>query len=520
MTSDGKRQIARAASIVMAGFVLSRLLGLGREAAIGYQFGTSRELDAYLAAFRIPDLLFQLIAGGALASAFIPTFTAQLARDDEEGAWRLASAVANLLLILLGALALVSAIAAEPLVRYIIAPGFDPATQHLTAYLMRWMLLATVIFAVSGLCMGVLNARQHFLFPALSPSVYNLSIMAGALLLGPRLGIFGLAWGVVIGASGHLLIQVPALLREGARYRPVLGLRDAGVREVGRLMGPRVLGLAAVQINFLINTILASGLPAGRLSALNYAWLLMLLPQGIFAMAVSTAAFPTFSRLAAEGKLESVRDAFTTTLRTILFLTIPSAVGLVLLRKPLVALLLQRGAFDVSSTQIVAWTLQFYAIGLFAHASVEVTSRAFYALHDTKTPVLISLMAMAVNLGLSLWLIHPLAQGGLALSNSTATILEMILLLILLRPRLGGLMGRELIRSTAHTIFSATVMALALVWWMRSFAGHGVILQAGGGLLVGSAVFLAGSYLVGSREVRYFQRFAFDFLARLPYNDS
>jgi len=518
LSSDGKRQIARAAGIVMAGFVLSRLLGLGREVAIGYQFGTSRELDAYLAAFRIPDLLFQLIAGGALASAFIPTFTTQLARDDEAGAWRMASAVANLLLISLGIFALISALAAEPLVRYIIAPGFEPATQRLTAHLMRWMLLSTVIFSVSGLCMGALNARQHFLFPALAPSVYNLSIMFGALVLGPRWGVFGLVWGVVIGASGHLLIQVPALIREGARYSPVLDLHDPGVREVGRLMGPRVVGLAAVQVNFLVNTILASGLPAGRLSALNYAWLLMLLPQGIFAMAVSTAAFPTFSRLAAEGALDKVRDAFTTTLRTILFLTIPSAVGLVLLRKPLVALLLQRGAFTVSSTQIVAWTLQFYAIGLFAHASVEITSRAFYALHDTKTPVLVSLAAMAVNLILSLVLIHPLAQGGLALSSSTATILEMSLLLFLLRPRLGGLSGRQLAGSTARTLFSALVMAVVLVWWLRFIPERSLIWRALGGMSLGAAVFLAVSFAVGSREVQAFRRYAFDFLSRLPYN--
>jgi len=507
LATEGKRQIARAAAIVMAGFVLSRALGLIREIAIGYQFGTSRALDSYLAAFRIPDLLFQLIAGGALASAFIPTFTTYLARDDEAGAWRLASAVANLLLILLGSVALVMAFAADPLVRYVIAPGFEPSAQQITAHLMRWMLLATVIFSLSGLVMGALNARQHFLFPALAPSVYNLSIIVGALVLGPRWGVYGLAWGVVFGAAGHLLIQVPALLREGARYSPILGLRDAGVREVGRLMGPRVVGLAAVQVNFLVNTILASTLPAGRLSALNYAWLLMLLPQGIFAMAVSTAAFPTFSLLAAQEAMEGMRDTFSTTLRTILFLTIPSAVGLIILRRPLVVLLFQRGAFDASSTRIVAWTLQFYAIGLFAHATVEITSRAFYALHNTKTPVLVSVAAMAVNLVLSLLLIHPLAQGGLALSNSIATILEMTVLLVLLRPEIGGLPGAQLTQSVGRTTLTTLAMAAALAIWLRATAGIPLQAQAAGGLLVGGGTYFMASLLVRSPEMDSLRRF-------------
>lgn len=502
----------------MAGFALSRLLGLGREVAIGYQFGTTRELDAYLAAFRVPDLLFQLVAGGALASAFIPTFTAYLAREDEEGAWHLASAIANILLILLGSLALIMAWAADPLVRYVIAPGFEPAAQQITAHLMRWMLLATVIFALSGLVMGTLNARQHFLLPALAPSVYNLSIIGGALILGPRWGVYGLAWAVVIGAGGHLLVQVPALIREGARYSPVLALRDSGVREVARLMGPRVIGLAAVQINFLVNTILASGLAGGRLSALNYAWLLMLLPQGIFAMAVSTAAFPTLSRQAAEDALAKMRDTFSATLRIILFLTVPAAVGLIILRRPLVTLLLQRGAFDASSTEVVAWTLQFFALGLVAHAGVEITSRAFYALHNTKTPVLVSIAAMAVNLALSLLLIRPLAQGGLALSNSIATILEMIVLLALLRPHLGGLMGPQLARSAAHTLLSALVMAAVLGLWLRSAWVGALRWQAVGGIVVGGITYLATSLLSGSPEARVAQRYLLDFLSKLPYN--
>ena len=290
-TAD-KAQIARAAGLVMALFVISRALGLLREMVISHQFGTGGDLDAYLAAFRVPDILFQVVAGGALASAFIPTFASYWSQDNQPGAWRLASAIINLVLIITTGLAVLAAALAPWLVRIIIAPGFGPARQVLTADLMRLMLLTPVIFGVSGVLMGILNARQHFLLPALAPVLYNLGIIAGAISLAPTMGVYGLAVGVVAGALGHLLVQIPGLVRYGMRYTATLGLRDAGVHEVGRLMLPRMVGLAAVQLNFLVNTILASSLVPGSLAVLNYAWLLMLLPQGVFAQAVATAAFP------------------------------------------------------------------------------------------------------------------------------------------------------------------------------------------------------------------------------------
>jgi len=437
--TTGKQQIARAAGLVMVLFVLSRLMGLAREMIIGAQFGTGADLDAYLAAFRLPDLLFQLVAGGALGSAFIPTFTGYLAREDHDGAWRLASGVANLVLVVMTAIAALAAVLAPWLVRQVIAPGFDPSQQVLTARLMRLMLVTPVVFGVSGLVMGALNAHQHFLLPAAAPIFYNLAIIGGALGLAPRLGVAGLALGVVAGSGLHLLVQVPGLVRFKARYWPTLTLRDPGVREVGCLMAPRVLGLAAVQVNFLINTVLASGLAEGSLSALNFAWLMMMLPQGVFAQAVATAAFPTFSALVARGKTDEMHSTLSATLRAIFFLSVPAAVGLLVLRMPLIQLLFQRGAFEASSTEAVAWALQFYALGLPAHAGVEVVARAFYALHDTRTPVAISVAAMALNVVLSLILIRPLAHGGLALSNTVATTLELMGMMFLIRRRLGGI---------------------------------------------------------------------------------
>jgi putative peptidoglycan lipid II flippase len=427
----------------MLAFVLSRILGLLREVVIGARFGTSAELDAYLAAFRLPDLLYQLIAGGALGSAFIPTFARRLLSGDREGAWRLASAVINIVTLLLAAAAFLAAIFAPALVSTLIAPGFDPAAQALTASLMRVMLIAPVIFGASGVIMGALNAQQHFLLPAVAPILYNLAIIAGALFLSPWWGAGGLAIGVVAGAAGHLLIQLPGLTRFGARYFPILDARDPGVRQVARLMAPRVLGLAIVQINFLVNTNLASRLGDGAVSALNYAWLLMLLPQGVFAQSIATAAFPTFAAQAARDQIDDMRRTLSGALRATLFLSLPAAVGLIVLRLPLVQLLLQRGEFSADSTQAVAYTLQFFALGLAAHSALEIVTRAFYALHDTRTPVIVGAAAMGLNVLLSLLLIGRLAQGGLALANSIATSLEALALAWLIRGRLDGYVIRD-----------------------------------------------------------------------------
>ncbi len=503
-----KAQIVRAAGLVMALFVISRALGLLREVVISHRFGTGGELDAYLAAFRLPDILFQIVAGGALASAFIPTFAGYLAADDDEGAWRLASAVINLVLLLTIALAAVAAMAAPWLVRTIVAPGFEPSRKDLTVELMRLMLLTPAIFGVSGVVMGVLNARQHFLLPALAPTVYNLGIIAGALLLAPSLGVGGLALGVVLGALGHLLIQVPGLVRHRLQYTPTLGLRDAGVHEVGRLMLPRVLGLAAVQINFLVNTILASGLTAGSLAALNYAWLLMLLPQGIFAQSVATAAFPTFSEQAAHDRRPEMRGTLAATLRAVLYLTLPAAVGLIVLREPLVQIIFQRGAFTETSTYMVAWALALFVLGLPAHAVVEIVVRAFYAMHDTKTPVAIGVAAMALNVGLSLGFIAAfqalgwMPHGALALSNSLATTVEVFVLLALVRRRLAGLEGRTMLRSLGRMVLAAVPMAGIAAGAASWLSSYGPWLAGGLAVALGALAYLLLSLAFGSPEPR------------------
>lgn len=495
------RRIAGAAAVVMLFFVLSRATGLLREGVIAAQFGASADLDAYLAAFRVPDLLFQLVAGGALGSAFIPTFSNYWSNRDAPGAWLLFSRVLNLISLFLTLVALLAIAFALPLVQWIIAPGFAPAQQLLTAQLMRWMLVSTVVFGASGLVMGALNATQHFLLPAAAPVSYNLAIILGAWLLGPRLGVYSLALGVLTGALAHLLIQLPGLRTVGVRYTASFEWRDQGVQAVGRLMGPRTLGLFFVQLHFLVNTILASGLAAGSLSALNYAWLLMLLPQGVFAQSLATAVFPTLAAQVAAGQLGAMRHTFGQTLRMTLFLTIPAAVGLMVLRQPLVVALLQRGEFSAESTQLVAYALQFYAFGLTAHAVVEIAVRAFYALHNTLTPVLVGVGAMLLNIVFSFWWVGSLGYGGLALANSVATTLEMVVLLWLLHGQMQGSEGRPLLVATGRQLFAALVMGGLLWLWLR-WAGQTPWLAVVGGLVIGAGVYALVALLLGSAEVR------------------
>jgi putative peptidoglycan lipid II flippase len=506
--NQGGRQIAKAAALVMALFIVSRVLGLAREMVIGAVFGTSAGYDAYLAAVRIPDILFTLIAGGALGSAFIPTFTGCFAREDAAGGWRLASAIVNLLLVALTTAAVLTWLLAPAVVSVVLAPGFAPEQKALTVSLLRIMLAAPLFFGVSGVVMGTLNARQHFLLPALAPSLLNLSLIAAAWLLAPRMGVRALALGYVIGAVLHLGVQVPGLFLVGARYRPVLTLHDPGVLEVLRLMAPRVLGLAAVQINFLVNTNIASRLGEGAVSALNYAWLLMLLPQGVFAQAVGTAAFPTFAAQAARGEHETLRATLAATLRAVFFLSLPATVGLVLLVRPLVGLLFERGAFTASSTEAVAWALAFYALGLMGHAGLEIVARAFYALHDTATPVWMGVLAMGLNVALSLTLpgVFGLAGwplfAGLALANSIATLLELVALLALIRHKTGGIGGQRMLTALARSGLAALAMGATLVGWQMLLSGAGTLILGGGGVVIGAAIYLGVALALRVEELR------------------
>ncbi len=486
----------------MATFLVSRLLGLLRDVVIGAQFGTSGNYDAYVAAFRIPDIIYTLIAGGILVSAFVPTFTDYLAKEDRSGAWRLASAVINLVIIVMIIAAVIAAAFAEPIVHYLLAPGFSPEAQALTVQLMRLLLIPPIIFAISGVVMGILYAHQSFWLPGLAPSMYNLGIIFGAIALAPFLDVYGLAIGAIIGALLHLLVQVPGLRRVGMQYSTRLAVRDSGVQEVTRLMLPRMFGVAVVQLNFLVETSLASLLKIeGAVSALNYAWRVMLVPQAVVAQSVATAAFPTFADQYARGQLQQLRSSLAATIRSILFIAIPASIGLLVLCQPIIQLVFERGKFTEESTLLVAAALGAYALGLIGHSGVEILARAFYALHDTKTPVLLGVLALGINLAMSLALINVLGITGLALANTIAASIEMLLLIVLIRKRLGGLDDRRLAISALKTTLASLVMGLAVWGFLNVTADTGVMVRALGGTIIGAGVFFVAAWLLRSEEL-------------------
>jgi putative peptidoglycan lipid II flippase len=502
------RQIARAAVVVMAAFAVAKLAGVAQQILVTRAFGTSATLDAFYAANRLPEILFNLMAGGALASAFVPTFVGFLTRGEREAAWRLASAVGNLLVVGLGTVATLAALAAPWIVQHIVAPFFPPDQAALTAGLLRILLLGSVVFGLSGLLMGILNAHQHFLLPALAPALYPFGLILGVLLFVPRSGIHGLAWGAVLGAALHLGVQLPGLRGRRASYFPSLGLSSPAVRQVAALMGPRVVGVAVVQLNFLVNTILASGQPEGSLTAITLAFTLMMMPQGLIAQAAGIAALPTFSAQVARGAMGEMRGSLARTLRGVLFLSLPASVGLIVLRTSLVSLLYQRGAFSASSTDQVAWALLWYAAGLVGHSLLEIIARAFYALHDTRTPVAVGAAAMSLNVVLSLGFSRLFAEigwgphGGLALANSLATAIECLTLLILVRRRLGGVGWGEAGRGVLATLGASAATAAALWAWVTAGSGWSVYLVGLGGVLAGGLVFWMAARLLGAPEAR------------------
>lgn len=508
---DSGRMLS-ATLLVMLFFVLSRATGLLREVVLSNRFGTTAAYDAYLAAFRVPDMLFQLVAGGALGSAFLPVFAAFWLKQDKREAWLLFSRVLNLVVLVLVGMAALAALFAEPIVRNVLAPGFSPEQASVTAELMRVMLFGTVIFGASGLVMGALNATQHFVTPAAAPVLYNVAIIAAAYWLGPTLGVRGLALGVVAGSLAHLLVQIPALVRRGVRYTPALSFADPAVRQVAKLMGPRVLGLFFVQMHFVVNTILASGLVAGSLSALNYAWLLMLLPQGIIAQAIATVAFPTFSAQAAAGQFDLLRRTFERTLRVVFFLVTPAALALLVLRRPTISILFEHGAFDTESMILVAYGLQFYLLGLVAHSLLEIVVRGFYALQNTWIPVTVGIVAMSANVALSFAFVGRLSFGGLALANSVATTAETALLIWLISRRMGGLHWGSLASSAVRTVAAALVMAAGAWAWGRwvyvniYLDGQPALnddwLTALGGALLAVLLYAGMGWLLRSAELR------------------
>ena len=456
------RVLAQASLILTVAALASRLLGWVRLLVIGSQFGVSRELDAYFAAFRIPDAIFQLVVAGALSAALIPVFSSYRARDQEREAWRLASSVINLVVIALAALSLLMAIFA-PVVVPVVAPGFDGPTTELTTRMTRIMLLSPVLIGIGAVVSGILNSYERFAVPAFAPLAYNLCIIGAALFLAPLMGVEGLAVGVAVGSLAHLAVQLPQLGRVGQRYDLTIGLSHPGVRRVAWLMGPRMLGLAAGQINFIVSTVLASGLPEGSVTSFYYAFQLSQLPVGVLGVSVAVALFPSLSRDAALGRVPEIRRQVAGSLRILIFLALPLTAALIVLAEPITSVFFQYGLFSARSAERTASALVFFAIGLVGHIVVHVLTRAFYAMQDTRTPVTWAVIGVAINVPLMVWLVGPMGVEGLALALSISALLEVAGLLWSLRRRIESLDDGEVLRSAGRSAVGAVAAALVML---------------------------------------------------------
>lgn len=486
-------------SLVAFLFGIDKLLGVVRDRAIGQAFGTSAELDAYYAAFELPDLLFTVVAGSALATSLIPVLSAWVGRGERGEVWRLVSAVINWALLVVAAASVVAALLA-PQVIALVAPGFDEARATLAAQLMRLVLLQTLVSTVSGIVMSTLQAHQHFLLPAAAPISYTVGRIAGAVFLAPHWGVFGLAWGGLAGTVGHFLIQVPGLIRFRARWWPTL--RHADLRAVLTLMGPRALGLGATYLTFVLPTFLGSRLAEGAISAYEYGWRLMQFPETIVGTALGLTVFPTLAELANAGDREGLRRTVSWALRLVLALAIPAAVGLLVLGRPLVGLVFGGGEFDAAAVDRVYFALQFFSLGLVAHSALEVVSRLFYAQRDMWTPFWAALGGLAVNAGVGWLLLSVLSHGAIALSNSLGAALQVVALLWLAGRRMGGIEGRALGASLLRATAAAGAMGLAVVGLRGLWPQGPVWGVAAGGLAVGGATYVAVAWLLGMDEIR------------------
>ncbi len=489
--------IARSSLIVAFFFGLEKLLGFLRQVIIARQFGLSAELDAFNAANNIPDLLFALIAGGALAVAFIPVLSEYLDRSGRSAMWGLFYRIANLVFLITAGLSILVAIFADQLVswRLGIAPGFTPAQQALVADLMRLNLISTLLFSLAGLSIAGLQANQHFFLPALAPSMYDIGTLFGVIILAPEtgyqigpltlpaygLGIYGLVYGTILGAALFLVIQIPGLIYFHFHWAPRIDLGDSGVQRVLALMGPRVLTMLCIQIIFLAQDNIASRLAVGAVASLVYGWLFMQVPETIIGTAIGTVLLPTLSEQVSRGELDAYRQTMNRTIRVILALTIPSAVLLSLVIRPAVAIL----GFDEAGTGLVAWVARLFLVGLVGHSLLEVAGRSFYARQDALTPLKTAVINTVVFIILAILLGYWLGAPGIALANSLAFTSQALLLLWLQSRRTGGILS---VRSTLLRVISASLIAGLVVVGLLQLPFSALLLAAFslvvGGLLV------------------------------------
>ena len=464
----GGARLARSAGLIGLATMSSRVLGLVRDLVLAHLFGASHAMDAYQVAFRIPNLLRDLFAEGAMSAAFVPTFTRVLTLDGMAAAWRLGNLVVTALLLVTGAVVLLGMAFTWPLVTFAAGDyAAVPGKLELTVSLARVMFPFLTLIAVAVGFMGMLNSLRRFFVPAFSPAMFNIGTLATMALLIPVFRatgippIYAVAVGTLVGGVGQVAVQWPILRREGFRFRAMIDFRDPGLREVLALMGPGTMALAAVQINVLINTMLATGEGEGAVSCLNYAFRVMYLPIGLFGLSIATAAVPTLSGHAARDDRDGMRATVSSALRMMLMLNVPATLGIVALATPIVALLFQHGSFTAEATEGTAGALLFYAPGLVGYSAVKLAVPAFYALRDSRTPVVVGAVSVAFNVALNLMLVRVLGFRGLALGTAASALFNAAVLIVLLRRKLGGIDGHRVGLAFAKVALAACVMAVA-----------------------------------------------------------
>ena len=491
--------LTRSVGIVGLATLTSRVLGLVRDQALAYRFGAGDRMDAFLVALRIPNLLRELFAEGAMNAAFVPVFTRRLTREGREAAWRLGTQLVNALAVVTGVIAAAGIVFADPLTR-LFAAGYQdvPGKLELTVQLTRIVLPFFTLVAVAAACMGMLNSLRRFFVPALSPAAYNVCLIAATLVVVPLMPedgmdpIAAVAVAVLAGGAGQIAAQWWALRREGFRWRPALDPADRGLREVVGLMGPATVAGAALQVNLAVNTFLATGEGTGAVTWLTYAFRLMYLPLGVLGVSIATVTLPAVSRHAAAGDLAAVRETVSRGLRLMLAVMVPAAVGLAVLATPVVRLVFEHGEFTAADTPATARALVFYAPGIVGYAAVRLTAPVFYAFGNSLTPAGVSIATVALNVALNLVLVRLMGYPGLALGTALASWFNAGALLVLLHRRLGGIDARRLADRLARICLAAGIMGAAV----GAVEGVAADLAAEGGLLT-AALVLGGEIALG-----------------------
>jgi putative peptidoglycan lipid II flippase len=464
--------MVRSAGLIGAATMTSRLLGVAREIVLARMFGASSgpAMDAFNVAFRIPNLVRDLFAEGAMTAAFVPTFTRTLEARGREAAWRLGNLTLNALLLVTGILVVLGIVFADPVTRAIAGEEFAAVEGKLalTTQLTQIMLPFLTTVAIAVAMMGMLNALHRFFIPALSPAMFNVATILSAVAIVPLMPLVGLppiagiAIGTLLGGLGQIALQWPALRREGFRYRPILDFKDPEVHEILRLMGPGTLGLAAVQINVFVNTYLATTQEQGAVSWLGFAFRLMYLPIGLFGVSIATASLPDISRHSATEDRAAIKTIVANGLRMMLMLNVPATIGLMVLSLPIVELIYERGRFVPYDSSQTAAALMFYAPGLLGYSAVKIASPTFYSLRDSRTPVLISVGSVAANLALNLVLVRVMGFKGLALGTAIAAVLNAAALLFFLSRRLDGLGGKTVVSSATRIVIASALMGVSV----------------------------------------------------------